>query len=49
MNTIKNIGDNYTIILIAHRLTTVENCDRIIELRQGEIIRNGPPSEILEY
>ena len=27
-----------TIILIAHRITTLKNCDRIYELKDGKII-----------
>jgi ABC-type multidrug transport system fused ATPase/permease subunit len=36
-----------TIITIAHRLDTLTRMDRIIELRGGSIVRDGPPSSIL--
>ena len=30
-----------TIIIIAHRLTTIEKCDNIFLLDKGEIVNNG--------
>jgi ATP-binding cassette subfamily B protein len=40
MNAIEGLTRDLTVILIAHRLTTVERCDRVI---QGSIIADGPP------
>ncbi len=37
METINDISKNRTVIMIAHRLTTLKNCDRIIELSAGVI------------
>jgi ABC-type multidrug transport system fused ATPase/permease subunit len=37
MDTLNNIGDDITIILIAHRLSTVKNCDEIYLLENGEL------------
>lgn len=37
-----------TIIMIAHRLSTVKNCDQIIYLEQGEIIDSGNYQELIE-
>ncbi len=36
-----------TIVLIAHRLSTVINADRIIVLDSGKIIESGAPNELL--
>jgi ATP-binding cassette, subfamily B, bacterial len=39
---------NRTSIVIAHRLSTVKNADRIIVLSQGEIIEQGTHDQLLE-
>jgi ATP-binding cassette, subfamily B, bacterial PglK len=44
---IKHLKGQITMIVIAHRITTVQNCDRIIRLEQGQIVEEGTPSEIL--
>ena len=39
--------ENRTSIVIAHRLSTVKNADRIIVLREGEIIETGTHDSLL--
>ena len=41
MEAVNNIGKNITIILIAHRLNTVKNCDIIFKLEKGRIVDQG--------
>lgn len=41
LEAIENISKLKTIIMIAHRLTTVEKCDKIFILEKGEIIAQG--------
>lgn len=36
-----------TQIIIAHRLSTVRSCDRVLWLQNGKVFRLGPPAEVL--
>ncbi len=45
--TIDNLAHNVTCIIIAHRLTTVEKCDRLIWIEQGKVVMQGETDEIL--
>jgi ABC-type bacteriocin/lantibiotic exporter with double-glycine peptidase domain len=45
--TIRGLDKSITVVIIAHRLTTVENCDRIFWLDNGRLRAAGPPAEIL--
>ena len=47
MQAIENLSSNLTIIMIAHRLTTVQRCDRIIKLDCGKIVSDGSPESVL--
>jgi len=47
MNAIEGFSRDLTVILIAHRLTTVQRCDRLIRLSLGAIIADGPPRQVL--
>ncbi len=40
--------NNTTIIAIAHRLTTLKNCDRVIVLNKGKIEESGKFDELVE-
>ncbi|MBL1209492.1 ABC transporter ATP-binding protein [Geminocystis sp. GBBB08] len=48
MNSLESLSHQFTLILIAHRLTTVEKCDRIFELSQGQVIAEGTYQELLD-
>ncbi|TDB59778.1 peptidase domain-containing ABC transporter [Photorhabdus khanii] len=43
------IAQSRTVITIAHRLSTVRHCDRIIVLNQGEIIEQGSHDQLLNH
>ncbi|MGB9823975.1 MAG: ABC transporter ATP-binding protein [Candidatus Hydrothermia bacterium] len=45
---IDDLGDNTTVIVIAHRLSTVLNSDRIVVLEGGKIIDIGKHSDLYE-
>lgn len=48
MDAVNSVRRHKTIILIAHRLSTVRNCDRIFMLENGRIHRSGSYDELLE-
>ncbi len=47
MEAINNLNKNMTIILIAHRLNTVKNCDIIFKLDKGQLTGQGKFNEII--
>ena len=47
MDAIHDFSGKKTIIMIAHRLTTVEKCDQIFFIDNGKIIDQGTYQELL--
>lgn len=47
MKAIHGIGSQMTIIMIAHRLSTLAACDRIFEIKNGRIARSGTYQELV--
>jgi ABC-type multidrug transport system fused ATPase/permease subunit len=45
---IEGLKGRMTIIIIAHRLSTVMNANRLLVLNEGVIAEEGPPRELLE-
>lgn len=45
---IDNLMQDRTVIVIAHRLSTVQNADKIIVINSGEIIETGTHDELLD-
>ena len=48
METIRNLGNDLTLIIVAHRLTTLKDCTKIIELQNGKISRTGSFQDIIQ-
>ena len=46
MDAVNNLSKNITIILIAHRINTVKNCDIIYKLEKGQILTQGKFEQI---
>lgn len=46
-NTLHELFANKTVIVIAHRLQTVMNADKIIVLEEGKIVQSGKHNELL--
>ena len=45
---LENLMQNRTTIVIAHRLSTIKNADRIIVLKEGQLVEEGSHDELLE-
>jgi ATP-binding cassette, subfamily B, bacterial PglK len=48
MDAIDGLDRDLTIVLIAHRLTTVRRCDVIVELEHGQVVAQGTFDQLLE-
>jgi len=48
MEAIENLDRELTILLIAHRITTVRRCDTIVELEHGRVVAQGSYEHLLE-
>ena len=49
MQAIDNLGESVTVLMVAHRVTSLRNCDRIVELSGGKIRRSGSYEDIIEH
>lgn len=47
MDAVDELHKDLTVLIIAHRLTTLKNCDLIVELEHGTIKRVGPYSSLV--
>ena len=48
INSLKKIKENHTIVMIAHRLSTLENCDKVYLIENGKIVDNGKLNELVK-
>jgi len=48
VNAIGNFNRDLTVLLIAHRLTTVRQCDIIVELDRGQVVAQGTYDQLIE-
>lgn len=46
-NALEKVMKGRTSIIVAHRMSTIEHCDRIIVMRRGQIVEQGVHSELL--
>lgn len=49
MDTILGIRREKTVIIIAHRLATVESCDRLVLLKEGTVVAIDAYQDLLSY
>lgn len=45
--TMYSLKDKKTLIIIAHRLTTIEDCDQVLWIEDGKVKLSGTPMEII--
>lgn len=48
MNNLQNFFQGRTVVIVAHRLSTVKNADQIVVLDKGKIIEKGTHTELTE-
>ena len=48
MEAVTSLKQSKTIIIVAHRLSTIEHCDLIFRLDKGKIIEEGNPIKMLQ-
>jgi ATP-binding cassette subfamily B protein len=47
MEGIENLADDLTILIVAHRVTTLKRCDKIFRMDKGEVIEEGVYEEMV--
>ena len=47
MNAVESLQGSRTILIIAHRFSTIKNCDYIYKLENGRVVLEGNPNEVL--
>jgi len=47
-DTVRSLAQDRTILIVAHRTTTVKDCDVVYFLRNGELLAQGPFDALLE-
>lgn len=45
MDTVRDLQHRKTIIIVTHRLTTIENCDHVYEMKRGSVV--GTPAHLI--
>jgi len=49
MEAVRALHGAKTIIIVAHRISTVMHCDTVVRLEQGAVVDAGAPSRVLAY
>jgi len=47
MASVEGLSKQLTIVMIAHRLTTIQQCDRVLCLEKGKVVASGSPQQFL--
>jgi len=46
MESLNSVQQHCTIIIIAHRISTLSNCDRVVKIANGNVVYDGSPQHI---
>ena len=46
-NNLQKLFKNKTVVIIAHRLSTVQNADQIVVLSKGSVVEQGTHLELI--
>jgi ABC-type multidrug transport system fused ATPase/permease subunit len=47
IESVRRLGRQFTVLMIAHRTTTLRECDIIFRLDSGKLVESGSPEEVL--
>ena len=47
INSLSDLDHEVTVVLVAHRLSTLEDCDVIVEMRDGRIVGSGAFEDLM--
>ena len=48
IETLKNLAQDCTLVTVAHRLSSVQPCENILVLEDGELVSQGSFEELLQ-
>jgi ATP-binding cassette subfamily B protein len=46
IDAVQRLGRSYTVLMIAHRTTTLRECDIIYKLESGRLVQSGSPEDV---
>jgi ATP-binding cassette, subfamily B, bacterial PglK len=49
IDSVRRLGRRYTVLMIAHRTTTLRECDIIFKLDSGVLVESGSPQEVFGF
>lgn len=47
MESIESLGKEFTVLIVAHRLSTLKTCDQIVKLERGRVLQVGSYEDII--